>query len=216
MSLDTKNSVVDAADSCLHRRCHTLISKTRNLSALSSSQNRQSQEHHAWLVHISLINMYLALEGYAIWDAGSDNHGRVGHETLAGLVVAAPHCRPDGPLDHRGHHEAYEPQRRPNNLAPARVVGVAALNTQRDRNARHRAKIDYKSSALPEKASKNHTNQAQEHGVQAFLTFHKLIWPITHSVHARSSSKLTLELRKEQNTQEKESQEAQQCKRHSF
>ena len=61
----------------------------------------------------------------------------MGEEPIASLVAAAPDQRPNGPLDHRGHHEADERQSGPDDLAPARVVGGAALDTYGNRNARH-------------------------------------------------------------------------------
>ncbi|KAG0581255.1 hypothetical protein KC19_4G236900 [Ceratodon purpureus] len=79
----------------------------------------------------------ILLERYAIGDARLHNHGRMSEEPLASLVAAAPDCRPNGPLDHSCHDKPNEAQSRAYNLAPAWVVGVATLDTNGDRNARH-------------------------------------------------------------------------------
>lgn len=86
------------------------------------------------------------LEGYTAIDGRVDDHGRVGHDSLARLVVTAPDYGTDRPLDECRDAEPDEAESGSDDLAAARIVRVAALYTQRNRNTRH---LDSEDVSLP-------------------------------------------------------------------
>ena len=78
--------------------------------------------------------MSLGLDGDGPGDARVDDPGGVSHDAAALAVAEQVHRRAQRPLHHPRHQEGHEPQRRPDELAPARVLPGPALHARRERH----------------------------------------------------------------------------------
>ena len=78
--------------------------------------------------------MSLGLDGDGPGDARVDDPGGVAHDAAALAVAEQVHHRAHRPLYDAGDKEGHEPQRRPDELAPARVLPGPALHARRERH----------------------------------------------------------------------------------